>query len=158
MKNFITRWLINAVGIIFTAKIVPGIHLAGSMTAVVAALILGLLNAFIKPFILVITLPINVLSLGIFTFFINAFFFYVSSKFVEGFTISGFRSAFFGALCLSLISVLLNMFTGPLSKVEVRSAGGERKAEKYYPNAIDAEIVEPKDEKNETGKEKKLLS
>ena len=112
MKNFIVRWLVNTAGIIIVAKIVPGIEIAHYKTAVVAALILGLLNSFIKPLILVITLPINILSLGIFTLFINTLMFYASARFVEGFNIAGFWSAFAGALCLSVISFLLNNFKG----------------------------------------------
>ena len=152
MKKFLVKWLVNTAGIALVANIVPGISIANYKTAFLAALILGLLNAFIKPLILIITLPINILSLGVFTLFINTFVFYASSRLVAGFVISGFWNAFFGAICLSLISLVLNIFTGPLSKVEVRTNFGKRQVTPAHPDAIDAEVVPEKD------KEKKRLS
>lgn len=148
------KWLINTAGIILVAKLVPGIGLAGYKTAVIAALIIGLINAFIKPMIIIITLPINILSLGVFTLFINTFVFYAASRLVRGFVIDGFWSAFIGALCLSVISFLLNMFTGPLKNIEVRTGYNRTDAGPARRNAIDAEVVPPK---GGDGKEKKLL-
>lgn len=158
MKNFIIRWIINTAGIILVAKIVPGIEIAHYKSAIIAALILGLLNAFIKPFIIIITLPINILSLGIFTLFINTFMFYASSKFVEGFIIAGFWDAFTGALCLSVISFMLNIFAGPLIKVKMGVGRQKPRSNPVYHDAIDIEIVPPKDEPNKESKDKNLLS
>jgi putative membrane protein len=140
--------------IILVAKIIPGINIADYGTAAVAALILVLLNTFIKPLIIIITLPINILSLGLFTFIINTFVFYASSRFVSGFVISNFWSAFAGALCMSAVSFVLNIFVGPFTKVEMNADFNKADTNPHYRDAIDAEIVEPKDE----NKDKKLLS
>ena len=158
MKNFIVRLLINIAGIILTAKIIPGINIADYNTAVLAALILGLLNAFIKPLIIIVTLPINILSLGIFTLFINTFVFYASSRLVKGFVITGFWNAFLGALCLSVISSVISIFAGPFRRIEMKAGYQGRRANPAYRNAIDAEIVEPKEKSKEENKDKKLLS
>jgi putative membrane protein len=113
LSELITHWLINSLGLLLVSKSIKGIefHGAGSQEAVTifaAAAFLGLVNVALKPILLVLTLPINILSLGLFTLVINAACLSVVSWLVPGFEITGFWSAVLGALLLSLISMLLN--------------------------------------------------
>lgn len=102
--SIIIRWIINALALMLVAYIMPNIEISGFYIALVTALILGLINAFIRPFLLFITLPVNILTLGLFTFVINALLFWFVASFVEGFTVMGFWAAFLGALVFSIIS------------------------------------------------------
>ena len=124
MKNFLIKWLVN----IFTLFII--IHIAAGVSAdswesiIVAAFVLGLLNAFVKPFIILFTLPFTILTLGFFTLIINAFIFILASKFVKGFEVISFWSAFWAALLFSIISSILNFALAP--KVNIRYASFKR--------------------------------
>ena len=113
MVGFIIRLFANIVSLLAVAKFVPGINVDSSRTLVVAALVLGLVNAVLRPFVLLLTLPLNVLSLGLLTFFINGFLFYLVSKVVKGFYVSDYLSAFLGALAFSLVSFMLNLLIKP---------------------------------------------
>lgn len=84
------------------AYLVPGIHVAGFYTALIAALILGLINAIIKPIVSLLTLPVTLLTLGLFSLIINALMFYLASTVVKGFVVSGFWPAFWGALIMTI--------------------------------------------------------
>jgi putative membrane protein len=107
--NLLLRWLINAVSLLLISHLLPSIHVGGFGTALITALILGLVNAFIRPFLIIITLPINILTLGLFTFVINGLLFWFVASFVKGFEVGGFWSAFFGALAYSIISSLCSI-------------------------------------------------
>lgn len=112
-SELVTHWLINSLGLLLVSKSIKGIefHGAGTQEAITifaAAAFLGLVNVALKPFLLILTLPINILSLGLFTVVINAGCLSIVSWFVPGFEIAGFWSAMIGALLLSLISMLLN--------------------------------------------------
>jgi putative membrane protein len=99
------------------------------MSAVGAAAILGILNAFFRPIALVLTLPINIITLGLFTFVINAVMLKMASGVIGGFDVQGFWTALFGALIISLVSWLLNMFINEQGRVDVidlRHRGGNR--------------------------------
>lgn len=109
MRRFLTKWIINSLAIFIVTYIVKGIQVANPLTAIVVALVLGIINAFLRPFIILITLPINIFTLGIFTFFINGFLFYLVSKIVKDFVITGFWPAFFGSLLFSAISLFLSL-------------------------------------------------
>lgn len=147
MKNYIIKTLINAIGLLAAAYFIAGIRIENYGTALLAALVLALLNAFLKPILLIITLPINILSLGILTLFINTFMLYISSKLVRGFVIEDFWSAFFGALCLSVVSFLLNVFVGNSAKFRIsRGSGGAAKTP-VRGAVIEAEVVEDKKDK-----------
>jgi putative membrane protein len=108
--KLLLRWLINAVLILLLAYFVKGIVVSGFFVALVTAVILGLVNALIRPLLLLITLPINILTLGFFTLVLNALLLWLVSSFIQGFTITGFWPAFWGALILSLGSWLTNKF------------------------------------------------
>lgn len=104
------RWVINALILMGIAYIVPGIEVISFWTALIVSLVLALVNAVIKPIILLLTLPINILTLGLFTLIINGFMFWLVSTIVKGFTITNFWSAVIAALIYSLISIALSSF------------------------------------------------
>jgi putative membrane protein len=110
MNGIIVRWLTLTVAIVFTAYLLDGIHISGFSSALLAAAMLGVLNAFFRPIALLLTLPINILSLGFFTFVINALMLKMASGVITGFDVIGFWSAVFGSLLISIISWLLNSF------------------------------------------------
>ena len=110
MKQLAIRWLVNSTALLVVAHIVSGIALDNWVTVFVAAVVLGLLNTFLRPLLILLTLPVTVLSLGLFTLVINAFLFYLASYLVRGFMVAGFGQAFAGALVFSVVSFLLNMF------------------------------------------------
>jgi len=110
MNGILIRWLTLTVAIIFTSYLFDGIHVSGFFSAFFAAAILGILNALFRPIALLLTLPINVLTLGFFTFVINALMLKMASGVIGGFEVYGFWSAVFGSLMISVISWLLNSF------------------------------------------------
>jgi putative membrane protein len=110
MNGLIIRWLTSTAAIVFTSYLLDGIHISGFLSALFAAAMLGILNAFFRPIALLLTLPINILSLGFFTFVINALMLKMASAVITGFDVIGFWSAIFGSLLISIISWLLNSF------------------------------------------------
>lgn len=110
MLVIITRWLIITVAILLASQFVPGIHVDDLSTAVVAACVLGLINIFIRPVVVFLTLPLSILTLGLFYFFINAFLLKLVAYFVSGFEVKSFFAAFFGSLVISIVSWLANSF------------------------------------------------
>jgi len=110
MNGIIIRWLTLTAAIVFTSYLLDGIHVSGFLSALLAAAMLGILNAFFRPIALLLTLPINILSLGFFTFVINALMLKMASAVITGFEVIGFWSAVFGSLLISVISWLLNSF------------------------------------------------
>lgn len=110
MSGIITRWLTSTGAIILTSYLLRGIHVDGFLTAFIAAAMLGILNALFRPIALIITLPINILTLGFFTFVINALMLKMASGVISGFEVDGFGSAILGSLMISVISWLLNSF------------------------------------------------
>jgi putative membrane protein len=112
MRGILVRWLVNAAGLFLIAQVLRGIEVEGAVPALIAAALLGLINAVLRPFIILITLPINILTLGLFTFLINGFMLYIVGKVVRGFTVTGFWPAVFGAFLLSLLSALVTALIG----------------------------------------------
>lgn len=104
------RWIINALTILLVANLLPGISVGSFWTALWVALVLGLVNSTIRWVLIVLTLPINILTLGLFTFVINALMILLVSQIVPGFEVAGFWPAFWGAILLALISALANAF------------------------------------------------
>lgn len=105
----ILRWILFALAIMFTAWIVPGITVANFLSAMLVVLIIALINIFVKPLLMFITLPINFLTLGLFTFVINALLLMLAGFLAPGFQVNGFWSALLGSLVLSLIGIAINM-------------------------------------------------
>ncbi|MGK2945821.1 MAG: phage holin family protein [Desulfuromonadales bacterium] len=118
MTGLLLRWLILTVAIMVAAYLFSGIHVSGFGSALFAALILGILNAFFRPILFILTLPINVLTLGLFTFVINALLLMMTSGVIGGLVVDGFGSALFGSLIISLVSWLLSSFINDRGQVE----------------------------------------
>jgi putative membrane protein len=118
MRGILLRWLILTFAIMTAAYLFSGIHVNGFGSALFAALVLGILNAFFRPILLILTLPINVLSLGLFTFVINAVLLLMTSGVIGGLVVDGFGSALFGSLIISLVSLLLSSFVSDRGRVE----------------------------------------
>lgn len=108
MKHLVVKILINAVALMVTANIISGIYADGFLAVFLAALVLGIVNAVIRPLILLLTLPLNVLTLGLLTFVINGFMLKITSVVVAGFEVNSFWAATLGALVLSVVSTVLN--------------------------------------------------
>jgi len=109
MQRFLLRWFINTVSLLLVVHIVSGISISSWLTAIAAALVLGLLNAFLRPLLIFLTLPVTILTLGLFTLIINGFMFYLAAMLVHGFVIAGYWNAFMGALVFSIVSFLLSL-------------------------------------------------
>jgi putative membrane protein len=112
MRNLIIRFFINAVALWFASVVFSGFYFDTTSTLLISAIVFGILNAVIKPILLIFTLPINVLTLGLFTIIINAIILELASYWVDGFHLNGFITAVFSALIISLVSIVLNNFLG----------------------------------------------
>ncbi|MFN2461485.1 MAG: phage holin family protein [Candidatus Velthaea sp.] len=106
--NFVIRLIVNAIALIVVAYIIPGVHVTGIVGAVVAALILGIVNAILKPILVILSLPLEIITLGLFTFVINAILFYLVGHLGVGLIVDNFGAAFIGALLLSIVSFILS--------------------------------------------------
>jgi len=129
MRGLFLRWLILTFSIIATSYLIDGIQISGFLSAFSAAAILGILNAFFRPILLILTLPVNILSLGLFTFVINAIVLMMVSGVISGFEVNGFWSAMFGSLLISLVSWLLTSFIserGTVQYIDLKNVGGNR--------------------------------
>lgn len=112
MTRLILKWVLNSFALYFVMKIIPGIRIDRFQDLLVAALVIGLLNAFLRPIIILLTLPVTMLTLGLFTLVINGLMFYLAAYLVGGFHVTGFGAAFLAALLFSLFSFILNMVFG----------------------------------------------
>jgi putative membrane protein len=109
VQAFLIRWLLNSVAMYLTTVIVPGVRTPDFGGAVIAALILGIVNAIIRPVILLLTLPVTIVTLGLFTLVINTLMLYVVARIVPSYLqLSGFGAAFLGALLITIISAILS--------------------------------------------------
>jgi putative membrane protein len=102
--RLVLHWLINAAALFVLPYILSSVQVKDFLTALVVALVLGLINAVIRPILILLTLPVTVLTLGFFILVINALLFWAVASFVEGFQVTGFWSAFFGAIVYALVS------------------------------------------------------
>ena len=129
MKGIFIRWLILTASIMFASYIIEGIRIKGLLSAFLAAAILGVLNAFFRPVLILLTLPINILTLGLFTFLINAMLLKMVSGVISGFSVHGFWSAIFGSLLISVVSWVLNAFIsgqGRVGYIDLKKKDGDR--------------------------------
>lgn len=112
MITKIIHWIVSAIAIIITAYVLPGatVTLSG---ALILAIVLGLINMFIRPIIRFFTLPINVLTLGLFSLVINALLILLAARIVPGFAIAGFWTAFWFSIILSIVNAIFGLFVGP---------------------------------------------
>lgn len=149
MKKLIIVVLVNIFALFMVSNIVSGITIDKWQTLIASAVVLSFINMFLKPVIKFITLPINILSLGIFTLFINAFLLYFVERIVKGFYIANFSSAFIGALLLSIIYMLLEAFVirGKVRIIRKEDIYGKPQNKETIPQGtvIDVEAIEEKD-------------
>ncbi len=108
MRTLLVKWLVSALAILFVGNFLPGIHVPDFTIALIVALVLGIMNAVIRPILLIITLPINILTLGIFTFILNGFMLWLVDFFLVGIVIDGFWWAVIGAVVISLLTMIGN--------------------------------------------------
>jgi putative membrane protein len=106
--RLILLWILNAVALLTVAYVMPSIHVASFGSALLAALLLGLVNAVLRPLLLLLTLPATLLTLGLFIFVINGLMFWLAGSLLEGFVVGGFWPAVFGSLLYSVVSWALS--------------------------------------------------
>jgi putative membrane protein len=106
--NILVRWLLLAAALLLVAEIYPGVRVSSFGAAMIAALVLGLLNALVRPFLVLLTLPVTVLTLGLFLFVINALMFYFAASLLDGFNVAGFVAALIGSLLYSLCALVID--------------------------------------------------
>jgi putative membrane protein len=118
MRGVLLRWLVLTAAVLTASWLLDGIHVSGVFPALFAAALLGILNAVLRPLLIFLTLPLNILTLGLFTFVINALMLMIVSAVIPGFDVRGFWTAVFGALIIGAASWLLNRFIGSKGRVE----------------------------------------
>jgi putative membrane protein len=118
MKGFFIRWLITALGLWVTDRLLPGIVITGTGSLIVSALLLGFVNAVIRPIILILTLPLTVLTLGLFVLIVNGISLGIAAWLVPGFHIAGLWSATLGAIIVGLTSWAASAFVGGSGRIE----------------------------------------
>jgi putative membrane protein len=106
--NFLLQWVVYTLAIVITAYFLPGVHITGIMAAFFAAVIIGLVNAFIRPVLIILTLPINIVTFGLFILVINALLIMLSAWLVPGFVINGFWWAILFGIVLAIVSCFLS--------------------------------------------------
>ncbi|MFA6306241.1 MAG: phage holin family protein [Patescibacteria group bacterium] len=109
--SIIIKWLVMVLAIMISSYLIPGVVVAGFWAALWLALFLGIINVLVKPILILITLPINILTLGLFTFVINALLILLASSVIEGFSVGGFWIAMLFSIVLSVVSYFLNALT-----------------------------------------------
>jgi putative membrane protein len=119
MKAFLLKWLVTAVSIFIVANIFGVIYIENFQALLLAALILGILNAILRPILIILTLPITIFTLGLFTLVINGFLLYAVSGLVSGFEIASFWRAFLAALLISMVNALINFLIHKEPQVSV---------------------------------------
>lgn len=119
MQGIVLRTAINALGLAIAALILPGISIRGLGTLLVAALLMGLVNALLRPVVVIVTLPITIVTFGLFLLVVNAALFGLVAAMLEGFAVSGFFAALFGWLIVSAIGVVSSWYIGPDGNYEI---------------------------------------
>jgi len=118
VRGVLLRWLVLTAAVLASSWFLDGIRVSGFLPALLAAGLLGILNAVLRPLLIILTLPINILSLGLFTFVVNALLLKIVSALISGFDVYGFWTAVFGAIIIGGVSWLLSLFIGGRGRVE----------------------------------------
>lgn len=113
MMRVLLHWVLNAVALLIVAKVVPGVSLSDPVVALVASLVLGLVNALIRPILVLLTLPVTILTLGLFLLVINGALFWAVGVFLNGFHVDGLLAGVLGALLYSVLTGLLSLLVRP---------------------------------------------
>ena len=116
MLALLVRWLLNAAALLLVAYLYQGVTVTSFFAALIAALVLGLVNAVVRPLLVLLTLPVTILTLGLFLFVINALLFWFVAEIVQGFRVSGFVGALVGSILYSLITLVINWLVSPRRK------------------------------------------
>lgn len=119
MQGIILRTLVAILGLFLASSIVPGVSIDGTGTFILAALLLGLVNALVRPIAFVMTFPLTIITLGLFLFVLNAAMFGLVAAVLDEFTVSGFWAAVFGAIIVSISSTVASWFIGPNGRFEI---------------------------------------
>jgi putative membrane protein len=106
--KLISKWLLLAAALLFVAYVYDGVTLNGFQAALIAAFVIGLLNTFVKPLLVILTLPVTVITVGLFLFVINALMFWAAASLLDGFNVTGFKAALIGSVIYSVLSYLIN--------------------------------------------------
>jgi putative membrane protein len=136
VKDFFIRWINTTVAVLVAAHVIRGIGYDGVGDLVVASLLLGVLNAIARPILLLLSLPLLLLTLGLFLLVINAGLLYLVGYLVDGFHVAGFWAAFFGALVISIMSMILNALTGT-GKTSVKAKASTNRNQQQRPKDDD---------------------
>lgn len=126
MPGFLLRLAISAFGLWVASKIVPGMGFDGAGTLIVAAFLLGFVNAFVRPLVVILTLPITIVTLGLFLLVVNALMLMLVAWLLPGFTLAGFWPALLGALVSTLAAWFASSLIGPSGRVEVMEVHAQR--------------------------------
>lgn len=118
--NFLQRWVVTTLAVLVAAWMVPGLRYDTASAVILASLMLGFLNAFVRPLLLLFSIPLLVLSLGLFVPVLNALLLMLVDKFVKGFHVAGFWPAFWGGLVISVVSIVINLMLGQGPQVQIR--------------------------------------
>ena len=119
MQGIVVRTLIFMLGLYLASAIVPGVTINGTLDLILAALLLGLVNAIVRPLLFLLTLPLTIVTLGLFLFVLNAAMFGLVAAVLDNFVVAGFWSAIFGALIVSITSTMASWYIGPDGRYEV---------------------------------------
>jgi putative membrane protein len=119
MNGIILRTLITMLGLYLASTLIPGVQIVGTGSFIIAAILLGLVNAFVRPIALLLTLPITIVTLGLFLLVINAAMFGLVAAMLDNFSVAGLGSAIFGAIVVSITSAIASWYIGPDGRVEV---------------------------------------
>ena len=119
MQGILLRTLIAMLGLFLASRIIPGVSIVGTGTFILAALLLGLVNALVRPIAFLMTLPLTIITLGLFLLVLNAAMFGLVAAFLDDFSVSGFWAAVFGAIVVCISSTIASWFIGPSGRYEV---------------------------------------
>ena len=106
--KLILKWLLSAAALLFVASIYDGVQLKGYQAALIAAFVIGLLNTLVRPILVILTLPVTVVTVGLFLFVINALMFWAAASLLDGFNVTGFWAALIGSVIYSVLSMIIN--------------------------------------------------
>ncbi len=119
MQGILIRTLISMLGLFLASRLIPGVWIEGTGNFILAAVLLGLVNAIVRPLVFLMTLPLTIVTLGLFIFVLNAAMFGLVAAMLDGFQVAGFWSALFGAVIVSITSTVASWYIGPDGRYEV---------------------------------------
>jgi putative membrane protein len=119
MQGILIRTLISMLGLFLASRLLPGVWIEGTGNFILAAFLLGLVNAIVRPLVFIMTLPLTVVTLGLFIFVLNAAMFGLVAAMLDNFQVAGFWSALFGAIIVSITSTIASWYIGPDGRYEV---------------------------------------